>query len=95
MTVTLTYDDGQTTLEVRDDGGGFDPARLKNGGVHSFGLRSMRERVVAVGGSFSVESAPGTGTRLLVTVPTTSDDPTVTRAGATAFKALERNGRRE
>ncbi|CAA9384440.1 MAG: hypothetical protein AVDCRST_MAG22-168 [uncultured Rubrobacteraceae bacterium] len=95
VTVTLTYDDGQTTLEVRDDGGGFDPARLKNGGVHSFGLRSMRERVVAVGGSFSVESAPGTGTRLLVTVPTTSDDPTVTRAGATAFKALERNGRRE
>jgi len=52
---------------VGDDGAGFDqklqPAR---GGL---GLVSMRERVLQVGGSFVVESAPGRGTRIVVELP--------------------------
>ncbi len=34
-----------------------------------FGLRGMRERLELVGGTLTVESAPGAGTRLIATVP--------------------------
>ncbi len=47
-------------LEVRDDGGGFDPDRsLPNGHL---GLRTMRERAEMAGGSLAIESAAGAGT---------------------------------
>ncbi len=52
-------------LRVSDDGSGFNPtavARLGEG----FGLTSMRERAHAVGGSFDVESKPGSGTMVEV-----------------------------
>jgi signal transduction histidine kinase len=51
-------------LLVVDEGCGFDPARA-NGG---YGLRTMRERANAVGGGFSIASAPSHGTRVEVTV---------------------------
>jgi signal transduction histidine kinase len=49
------------TLRVADDGRGFDPSRNPGGG---FGLQSMRERLVKLGGHINVESAPGKGTRV-------------------------------
>lgn len=52
-------------LQVRDDGQGFDPQRAGGG----MGLGNMRERVQLVGGSITVESAPGDGTLLSVHVP--------------------------
>lgn len=61
-----------TQLRIQDDGRGFDPAQAtttdENGG---WGLRTMRERVEAVGGSFALSSAPGQGTTICaqVTVP--------------------------
>ena len=57
-------------LEVSDDGRGFDVASATDGGTR-FGLTSMRERAEALGGAFSVESKPGEGTRVVVTVPWT------------------------
>ncbi len=53
-------------LEIHDQGKGFDPAMVP---VTSSGLRGMRERVAAVGGLFSLESAPGKGTRIKVMLP--------------------------
>ncbi len=47
------------SLEVRDDGTGFDPAAVNGGG---FGLRTMRERAAELGGTLTVRSAPGAGT---------------------------------
>ena len=46
-------------VSVTDDGGGFDPGSAPDGG---FGLRSMRQRAEALGGTLEVESAPGCGT---------------------------------
>lgn len=60
--------DGFVTITVRDDGGGFDPgARAIR--ERRLGLTSMRERAERLGGTFSVESAPGAGTTVRVEVP--------------------------
>jgi len=63
--VHLNYGTDAVTLTITDDGCGFDSGR-QQGGV---GLRSMRERAQALGGYFVVESEPGRGTRLSVTLP--------------------------
>ena len=52
-------------LEVADDGQGF----VAGGPSAGLGLASMRDRLCAVGGTLSVESAPGAGTRIRATVP--------------------------
>jgi signal transduction histidine kinase len=65
--------------EVRDDGRGFDPARVQrrpDAALH-LGLPSMVERVRAAGGDVAITAAPGEGTRVCFTVPI----------------AVERNGR--
>ncbi|MEU6274992.1 GAF domain-containing sensor histidine kinase [Streptomyces populi] len=55
-------------LRVRDDGGGFDPAATRSAGRH-LGLVSMRDRASGVGGTLTVESAPGKGTVIEMEVP--------------------------
>ena len=54
------------SLEVTDDGVGFDTAKSYPGHL---GLRSMKERIEAIGGSFTMHSGKGQGTRLLARVP--------------------------
>jgi len=56
-----------TRLAIRDDGRGIQAADRHKPG--SFGLRGMAERVRAVGGTWSVEGAPGGGTRVELFVP--------------------------
>jgi signal transduction histidine kinase len=57
-------------LKVADDGIGFDPSALpESDGEGGFGLVSMRERAVALGGEFSIRSQPGGGTLVEVFVP--------------------------
>jgi signal transduction histidine kinase len=63
----MTRDRGGVTLRVADDGRGFDP-QAPRPGTH-LGLWSMRERVEQLGGQFEVESAPGRGTKLTITLP--------------------------
>jgi signal transduction histidine kinase len=60
--ITLDCIDTAITLKVADDGRGFDPKTAAGKGL---GLRSMRERIEALGGELTVESTPGTGTRLV------------------------------
>jgi len=68
--VAMTRDRGGVTLRVADDGRGFDP-QAPRPGTH-LGLWSMRERVEQLGGQFEVESAPGRGTKLTITIPAKS-----------------------
>ena len=68
--VDLTYSAGTITLRVADDGRGFDTARGPGAG---FGLQSMRERLVRLGGHVNVESAPGKGTRVECVCPDPSE----------------------
>jgi signal transduction histidine kinase len=58
--------EGSLILTVQDDGRGFDPAGSFPGHI---GLHSMQERAERVGGSVTLESRPGAGTRVLVRVP--------------------------
>ncbi|MFQ5848020.1 MAG: ATP-binding protein [Candidatus Methylomirabilales bacterium] len=64
--LTLRRADGVVCLAVEDDGAGFDPDLWGGGGQ---GLRNMGERARRLGGSLSVESAPGRGTRIRVEIP--------------------------
>jgi signal transduction histidine kinase len=59
------------TLEIVDDGRGFDVAEAE-ARRPGMGLFSMRERVSLVDGHLEVSSAPGAGTRVLATIPLTS-----------------------
>lgn len=65
--VTLTYFGDQVSLDVVDDGRGFDPATT--GHSPGLGLRGMRERAEALGGSLVIESVAGEGTTVAVTLP--------------------------
>ncbi|MFE0152276.1 sensor histidine kinase [Nonomuraea sp. NPDC059007] len=64
--VTLSYLEQEVALDVRDDGKGFDPASLENGG---FGLTIMRQRVEGLSGSLRIESEPGAGAGISACVP--------------------------
>ena len=63
----------QVTLEVADDGRGFDPgppqAWAAGGGL---GLRAMRDRAADQGGQLTIDSAPGAGTVVRVRFPWTT-----------------------
>lgn len=65
--VTLTFDDAEVMLDVRDDGAGFDlraePAPT------SFGLRGMRQRAERLAGVLDVETQPGGGTAVSMRLP--------------------------
>jgi signal transduction histidine kinase len=61
---------GEVVLEVRDNGRGFDPAAGHPG---HFGLESMRSRAAEIGGWLTITSAPGSGTRVRISVPADTD----------------------
>ena len=61
--------DGLAELTVEDDGKGFEIDAV--GDSAGMGLTNMRERVEFLGGSLSILSSPGKGTKVSVTVPTT------------------------
>jgi signal transduction histidine kinase len=65
VTVTVRGGDAVATLEITDDGRGFDPAETRAG----FGIDGMGDRVALAGGALEVDSAPGAGTTVRVRLP--------------------------
>nr|BFE85561.1 hypothetical protein GCM10020093_081620 [Planobispora longispora] len=78
--LTLSYLENEVALDVRDDGEGFDPARLETGTAADggpaprsrdggFGLTIMRQRVEGLAGTLQIESEPGAGTGISARIP--------------------------
>ena len=67
--VTLGFDPRTVRLTVEDDGVGFLTGSPPGGQRRSFGLVGIKERAELLGGSVVIESSPGQGTRIVVTVP--------------------------
>jgi signal transduction histidine kinase len=63
--VHIRQDDGMLAFDVCDDGLGFDPAAVSSG----TGLQGMADRLAAIGGTFSIVSAPGAGTTVSGRIP--------------------------
>jgi len=68
--VTLSYMDDEVSLDVRDDGRGFDPHALpRRETARGFGLGGMRARAERIAGTVDIESEPGHGTAISARVP--------------------------
>jgi len=70
--VTLARPGGRAQVIIADDGVGFDPlTRRARGGRPTWGLLTMRERAEAVDGRVDIDTAPGQGTRVIITLDRT------------------------
>ncbi|TDC83295.1 sensor histidine kinase [Micromonospora sp. KC606] len=71
VTVSVAFDEAGARLTVADDGRGL-PAAQAGATVEGLGLLGMRERVQQLGGQISIDSRPGAGTVITVTIPRTT-----------------------
>jgi two-component system, NarL family, sensor histidine kinase DevS len=67
VTIRLATTDDELVLTIRDNGRGFDPEATES--RLGDGLRNIRDRARAIGGTFSIASLPGQGTAVCVRVP--------------------------
>ncbi len=73
VVITIKSSREDITIEVRDDGKGFDTHAIPT--KQSFGLMGMKERALAVSGKVEVASSPGAGTVVLVDIPLFQTNP--------------------
>jgi signal transduction histidine kinase len=70
--LTISYMEDLVTLDVRDDGVGFEPGREAAAAAAAgggFGLTAMRQRVTGLSGTLEIESEPGVGTAISANLP--------------------------
>ena len=69
--VKLAFGNDQVELNIEDNGRGMTPEQMNRRQVRhqGWGLAGIQERAALVGGTFSIDSAPGRGTRLTVHIP--------------------------
>jgi signal transduction histidine kinase len=68
--ILLCYEEDAVVLRVQDNGCGFDVSRQATSRERpSWGLLGMKERATLLGGLFSIDSRPGTGSTVTVTIP--------------------------
>jgi len=72
--VTVSRAEAELSCVVQDNGVGFEPADSAGGGTVNLGLRLMRDRLEAVGGTLTIRSAPGHGTVLMARIPLDSEE---------------------
>lgn len=88
--VTFTRTSRNTRIEVLDEGSGFDVSRISGEEFRSsdlgLGLVSIRERVALLGGSMDIESSPGKGSKVTLTVPSDKIGPG--KVPVTVFTAI-------
>jgi signal transduction histidine kinase len=69
--VEVVRENGRVELRVQDDGVGFSPGAVDPGDGLRFGLIAMREQARIIGGDVEIESAPGRGTVVRASMPST------------------------
>ena len=69
VSVKFELNGNELQVTVADNGHGFDLAHPRSTGWPRFGLQIMRERAEAVGGTLSIDTAPGQGTRVHMRMP--------------------------
>jgi signal transduction histidine kinase len=69
--IACAVDKGVLTIEIEDDGAGFDPRTVSRprASGQGLGLLGMRERLSLLGGRLAIDAAPGAGTRVTITLP--------------------------
>lgn len=65
--LSITQNDKRCEARLRDNGVGFTVAASE--GSNHYGLKGMKERIRKVGGELSMQTAPGKGTEIVITVP--------------------------
>ena len=69
VSLKLIYAERSLSLEIIDNGTGFDPAAVAKRGGNHFGLKGMRERIARSGGKLELVTSPGEGTRITASMP--------------------------
>jgi signal transduction histidine kinase len=69
VSLSLAQEGSALRVTVEDDGTGFKPGELGRAELPRFGLSTMRERAETLGGTFTLDSTPGSGTRVTVELP--------------------------
>jgi signal transduction histidine kinase len=67
VAAVLQADEGQLTLQITDNGIGFNAAQIEN--KKTLGLLGMKERTLMMGGTYEITSKPDQGTTVIITVP--------------------------
>ena len=67
VTIRILASEDLVEMEIVDDGRGFDPGAVREGG--GMGLTTMRERAEQVGGTLAIRSSPGEGATVQIAVP--------------------------
>lgn len=67
VAISIVFNEEYVTIEIADDGQGFDPGKLMS--RKSFGMMGMKERALAVGGKVEISSATSKGTRVTARIP--------------------------
>jgi PAS domain S-box-containing protein len=70
--VMLERDVHEVLLKIEDDGRGFKPVKNGNGGK-GLGLKNITERVRMLGGKMKLDSKPGKGTHIEITIPISAE----------------------
>jgi len=87
--LNLVRDGAYVRLTIADDGCGFDPQQTPTA---RFGLVGMRERVALLGGTIDIQSRPGAGTTIVITIPLDVQPPDSDDATSLNI-ALRENGK--
>lgn len=69
VSVAISLHKDQIIIKIKDNGAGFSPVKIEQGGKGHFGLASMQERAKLIGGTLSVYSKPGAGTAITGIIP--------------------------
>lgn len=74
--VSLEFKDNGVSVQIEDDGIGFDysPSLRADSGGRGVGLLGMQERAELLGGTLTIDTKPGAGTRIFIHIPVKSED---------------------